>query len=92
MRKRCFRCGNEIPESREVVRNGKPYCSLEHARMKGTTGASPIPMQSQPTPAGVAEKPKPSAPQPAPAGPSSPEPQSSAAVPTNQPKPTTPQR
>ncbi len=86
MRKRCSRCGNEIPEGREIVRNGKSYCSLEHARMKGTTGVSPIPKQSQATPAGVAEKPKPTAPQPGPASPASPQVHSNPAAATNQPK------
>jgi hypothetical protein len=91
MGKRCFRCGNEIPEGREIVRYGKAYCSLEHASIRGTGDATSVSRQPQPTFPGRAEKPRPASPQREPDHPSSSASHTSPAEVRNQPKPGDPQ-
>ena len=69
----CFECGVEVPKFRQVVRNGRVFCSTAHSRTTRQTAVPPqIKQAAQPAPAQTVGAPRPTeaakpAAQPAPA-------------------------
>jgi uncharacterized Zn finger protein (UPF0148 family) len=56
----CFECGVEVPKFREILRNGRVFCSTAHSRTTRQTAVPPkIKQAAQPAPAQTVGGPKP---------------------------------
>jgi hypothetical protein len=47
----CFECGVEVSDSQKILRNGRVFCSLAHARTRRKEAAPPQVKPAAPAPA-----------------------------------------